>query len=50
MKFRAIVVPFYCRKTIGWYFCQICSQFAYFSHCFAANSGVRKLSFAETGA
>jgi len=28
----------------------ICSQFAYFSHCFAANSGVRKLKFAETGA
>jgi len=44
MKLRAIVVPFYGRKTIGWYLRQIRSEFACFSHVFTRKSGVRELN------
>jgi hypothetical protein len=45
MKFRAIVVPFYQPKTIGWYFRQIFSEFACFSHRFTGNCGPPELNF-----
>jgi hypothetical protein len=48
MKFRAIVVPFYERKTIGWYFRQICSEFACFLHRFTGNSGVSQIELWES--
>jgi hypothetical protein len=45
MKFRAIVVPFHGPKTIGWYFCQIRSEFACFSQRFTSNSAVGELDY-----